>query len=77
LPHGLAAKVARLAKERGTTRSQVIRQAIEDATDRSPGSAAELAADLCGVIEGPADLSTHPRHLDDLGLNAAGRRRSR
>ncbi len=76
LPHGLAAKVARLAKERGTTRSEVIRQAIEDAPDWTSGSAAELAADLCGVIDGPADLSINPKYLDDLGLDASGRRRS-
>ena len=67
LPPSLAAKVARLAKKRRTTRSAVIREAIEALTERRPGSAAEHAADLYGSVSAPPDLSTNPRYMEGFG----------
>jgi len=32
-----------------------------------PGSALELAGDLVGCVEGPGDLSTNPKYMEDYG----------
>jgi hypothetical protein len=54
------------------TRSALIREAIEllakaHRTGLAEGSFLELAGPLCGVVEGPRDLSTNPRHLRGYG----------
>lgn len=67
LPRPLMAKVARVAKRRRTTRSAVIRDAIEAYEGGERGSAADRAAHLCGRFGGPRDLATNPKYLKDFG----------
>lgn len=59
------ARVRRLARERRTSTSNVIREALER------GLAADDALadirDLVGMAEGPADLSSNPEHLEGYG----------
>lgn len=71
LPTHLDALVDRLAKQRGLSRSAVIREALAQYATKDPGirgSALEAAGDLVGSIKGgPRDLSSNKKYLDDLG----------
>lgn len=72
LPSNLHARLGRTAKQRGQTKSDIVREALETLLKRPdaarPGrSALELAGDLVGCIEGPGDLSTNPKYLEGLG----------
>jgi hypothetical protein len=67
---GLDAKLTTMARQQGTTKSQLVRQAIEAyAVGQSPiaGSCLDLARDLAGCARGPADLSTNKKHLRGYG----------
>lgn len=59
--------LVQMAKQRGTTRSAVVREAVEALIRGRPASRKRsplaLARDLAGSIDGPADLSSNPRHL--------------
>ena len=68
LPQRLSAKVASLAKRRQTSRSEIIRAAIEAYRGQGEGSFAEKASYACGVAKsGHEDLSFNPRHLRGYG----------
>jgi Ribbon-helix-helix protein, copG family len=71
VPRSLSERVARIARERGLTISDVVREALEGVEEGStrpkPGSALELAGDLVGSIEGPGDLSTNASYFDGYG----------
>ena len=71
LPDGLAARVSATVRRRGVSTSALVREALEDRLgsekrDRA-GSCLDLAGDLAGVLEGPADLSSNGRHLKGYG----------
>jgi predicted transcriptional regulator len=71
LPDGLAARVSAAVRRRGVSTSALIREALEDrlASERRnrAGSCLDLAGDLAGVLDGPADLSSNARHLKGYG----------
>lgn len=68
LPKHLDAKLQRIARQRGVSRSAAIRLAIEAYAARNRMSALELAGDLVGCLKGgPRDLSTNPRHMEGFG----------
>ncbi len=71
IPAPLYTKLAAAARQRGQTRSAVIRQLLEEYLDSDggirPGSCLELAADLLGCVQGPRDLSFGKRHLRGYG----------
>ena len=68
LPRHLNAKVASLARRRGTTRSAIVRDAIEAYDESSDLSFADLTAEYCGIWRGgPPDLSTNRRHMRGYG----------
>ncbi len=51
-------------------KSTLVRRALEyylKNSDVQKGSFLDLAQDLCGVVEGPKDLSSHPKHLENYG----------
>jgi predicted DNA-binding protein len=70
VPAVLEQRLARLAKSRGASRSEVIREALErllnEASDH-PDSCLALASDLIGCVEGPADLSHNKKRLEGFG----------
>jgi hypothetical protein len=71
LPDGLAARVSATVRRRGVSTSALVREALEERLgggkrDRA-GSCLDLAGDLAGVLEGPADLSSNARHLKGYG----------
>ena len=71
LDDALYARVLAVAKQRGATQSDVVRDAIltrlEPTRGKSPGSALDLAKDLAGCVTGPPDLSTNKTHLREFG----------
>ncbi len=71
LPPALSAKLDTLAATRGVSKSELIRTTLErlfaDGRRSRTGSFLALAKDLHGCVEGPGDLSHHPRHLRGYG----------
>ena len=64
----LAAKVARLARQRRTTRSEIMREAVETlGSEAEKGSFLDLANRYCGSLRAPRDLSSNKLYLLDLG----------
>ncbi|HEV8585638.1 MAG TPA: hypothetical protein VGT02_11775 [Methylomirabilota bacterium] len=71
LGDGLSAKLTAAARRRRTTRSSVVRKALQDALRETGkprrGSALDMARDLAGCVAGPVDLSVNKRHLKGYG----------
>ncbi len=71
LPAQLMAKLNAEAKQRRTTKSAVLREALEahfaNGRRKPRVSAYDLVKDLCGVFEGPRDLSTNPKYMRGFG----------
>lgn len=71
VPRALALRLEHAARQRGVSKSSVIRDALEihlqAETVEIPESALSRAADLAGVLSGPADLSVNPGYLRDFG----------
>ena len=63
----LSAKVARLAKKRKTTQSDVIREALTAYAGEEAPSFSEAASAFRGAAKGPGDLSTTKRYLNRFG----------
>ena len=71
LPAPLANWLAKRANELGRSRSDLVRQALEEQRQRknssSEKSCAELMAEFGGFFRGPRDLSTNPKYMRDFG----------
>jgi hypothetical protein len=72
LPDQLAGRLSAAARKRSTTRSAVIREALEQHLDdqigpRNSPSCLDLISDLVGSVSGPADLSSNRRYLRGYG----------
>ncbi len=68
VPPEISAKVVRLAAERQTTVSAVVRDAIETYDAPMKGSFVEQARKFIGAASGgPVDLATNPKHLKGFG----------
>jgi metal-responsive CopG/Arc/MetJ family transcriptional regulator len=68
LPSRLSARLERAAKQRGQSKSEIVRSALEQfLSGERPMSALELAGDLVGCCKGPGDLSTNPRYMEGFG----------
>jgi metal-responsive CopG/Arc/MetJ family transcriptional regulator len=72
LSTGLHAKLDRAARQRGQSKSELVRAALEQflngsASVKQPPSALELAGDLVGCLDGLGDLSTNPKYMEDFG----------
>ena len=61
-------KISRVARSRGLTQSEVIREAIEGLRELPSLSLLEAAGDAVGSVEGPSDLSTNRASLEGYGL---------
>ena len=73
LPTELAAALARKAKARGLTESELIREGIEQVTADEDGldMKAVIGADV-GAGKGPSDLSTNRKRLSGYGRTRSG-----
>ena len=68
LPPTLAAWLSRYSRKLGRTQSDVVREALQRVSAGEGGANChDVFADVCGVIEGPNDLSTNPKHLSGFG----------
>ena len=71
VPETLAVRLEDAARQRGMSKSLLIRSALEvylQADDvEEPGSALSQAADLAGALSGPQDLSANKGYLRDFG----------
>ncbi len=71
LPDELDVRVGAVAKQRGSSKSEVVRNALEAyLAGEAPtfsGSALDLAGNLVGALEGPVDLSYHQKHMRGYG----------
>lgn len=71
IPQTLALRLENAARQRGVSKSAVIRDALENhlqaETVEIPESALSRATDLAGVVSGPPDLSVNPGYLRDFG----------
>lgn len=69
LPPPLARWLLKRSRELGRTQSDLVRQALEEQRQgkAQAKSCADLMADFEGFFEGPPDLSTNPKYLEDFG----------
>ena len=72
IPRQLDALLAAEARKKRVSKSQLVREAIQERFKRQkskqPPRAIDLVRDLCGVIKGgPRDMSSNPKYLEDLG----------
>lgn len=66
------------AATQGVSKSEVVRQCLEEGlrkrrSRKKRPSCLDLIADLVGTVNGPADLSSNPRYLDEA-IRADARR---
>jgi metal-responsive CopG/Arc/MetJ family transcriptional regulator len=69
LPEELDQKLTTLARRRKSSRSAVMRQALEAFTEGVSGKSSVTAAagDLVGSLRGPGDLATAAEHMAGYG----------
>ncbi len=72
LPSRLSSRLDQAAKQRGQSKSEIVRTALEQflngaQSGQRPLSALELAGDLVGCADGPSDLATNPKYMEGLG----------
>jgi len=71
VPDEVDARISAIAKRQRSNKSEVVRNALDaylvQETTSLKGSVLELAGDLVGSLEGPADLSHHDEHMRGYG----------
>jgi predicted transcriptional regulator len=67
LPAALDRQLDELARTRGTTRSALVREALQGLARGKRRSVTAAAGDLVGAIEGPSDLSSNPKYMLGYG----------
>ena len=72
IPDELVSRMDALARVQRTSRSAVLREALEDklkaAARKAPQSLYAQSADLCGMgSSGLGDLASNPKHMDGFG----------
>jgi hypothetical protein len=68
LPKALAAALARTAKQRGCTESELIREGIERVTSEDEGiDMVKALGDGIGIAQGPPDLSWNKKYMRGFG----------
>jgi len=69
LPEALATKLREAARQRGASKSAIVREALAQYLSCSgpEGSFLALAEDLAGCVQGPTDLSVSKEYLKGYG----------
>ena len=67
VPEALDEALSDLARRRRSSRSALVREALEVLAASGRRSVTAAVDELVGVLDGPADLSTHPRHWKGYG----------
>ena len=72
VPDALDHKLKIIARKCGSSKSAIIRQAVEkyleqDIRESEKPSTYDLVRDFVGSVSGPDDLSRNPRHMEGYG----------
>ena len=67
LPGQLDDALTDLARRRGSSRSALVREALEGLAASGRRSVTAAVDGLVGPLDGPTDLSTNPKHLAGYG----------
>jgi predicted transcriptional regulator len=71
IPEKLDAELEALARRERTSKSTIVRQALEKrigrARKKAAPSALGLVKSLCGSLRGPVDLASNPCHMEGFG----------
>ena len=68
IPMPLGTWLSRRARELRRPQSELVRDALERVRSGTDvASCHDLMMDVCGSVNGPKDLSTNPKYLDDFG----------
>ena len=67
LPEHLDDALSDLARRRKSSRSALVREALEGLASGGRRSVTAAVDALLGPLDGPTDLSTHPRHMIGYG----------
>lgn len=67
LPESLDDALTDMARTRRSSRSAIVREALESVAKAKRRSVTALAGDLVGSVEGPSDLASDPKHLSGYG----------
>lgn len=67
LPERLDDALTDLARRRSSSRSALVRQALEALATDNTGSVTSAVDKLLQPLNGPADLSTNPKHMTMYG----------
>ncbi|MFA6291055.1 MAG: ribbon-helix-helix protein, CopG family [Victivallales bacterium] len=75
VPEALDFRLAQIAEKRGSSKSELIRSALERMVAKKPVqkcSCLSIASDLIGCVDGPADLSHNKKHMKGFGAWESG-----
>lgn len=67
IPEELAERLDAYARNRGKSKSAVLREFIEQTLDAADANPLADIAHIIGAVRGPADLSTNKDYLEGLG----------
>jgi hypothetical protein len=68
LPTPMAVWLGQQARELGSTRSAIVRSALErERQGQRAVSCHDLGKNYCGIMKGPRDASVNPRYLEGFG----------
>lgn len=67
LPEQLDNELSALAKRRGSSRSALVREALQTLSASRRRSVTAAVDELIGTVDGPQNLSTNPRHMRGYG----------
>jgi Arc/MetJ-type ribon-helix-helix transcriptional regulator len=71
LSEPLDAQLEAVAREQGISKSDVVRNALEQQLGKKQGKrlqrAYDLVKDLAASVTGPSDLLSNPKHMEDFG----------
>ena len=67
LPEDLDDALNELARSRGSSRSALVREALESLAKGRRRSVTSLAGKLVGSVEGATDLATNRKHMSGYG----------
>jgi hypothetical protein len=68
LPDALAEWLSQRARRLNRSQSDLVREALQRVSEGAGGTTChDLFSDVCGILDGPKDLSTHPKHLAGFG----------
>lgn len=67
LPEKLDDALSDLARRRNSSRSALVREALEGLASSGRSSVTAVVDELVGPLDGPKDLSSNPKHMRGYG----------